>query len=113
MQHYLDKKMFYEQLKPFQNKYVPIDISMSINMNQNYYILNFGWHSYTPAGKFNPNAYAQFYDFRVSGPKKYICPDLSVDLVAEGIKTDYQLWRYLDRWISTALENKKRNMRCM
>ena len=100
----LDKKWFYDALKPFSNKYLPIFIDIPLSKDDRRYRIVFDWSSRTPSGKFNPMMYCQLIDTTKQGPRKYVVPDLLFDCMKEGVTTDYKLYKYLASWIDKALE---------
>lgn len=103
----LDKKWFYEQLKPFgANKYTPIYIDMPLNKNDTRYRLIFDWSPLKPNGEFNKMMSAQLIDtHKTVSTGKYIVPDLWFDCIKENVTTDYKLYKYLKQWIDTAFKN--------
>jgi len=103
MEHQLDKKLFYEHLKPFANKHLPIVINMPLNPHDVRYRLIFDWSSRKPNDEFNPIMYAQLLDTTKQGYHQYVVPDLIFNGPNEGVTTDYKLWLYLDQWIVAAL----------
>ena len=103
----LDKKWFYESLKPFTNKYLPIFIDIPLSKENPRYRIIFDWSSRTPSGKFNPMMLCQLIDTTKQGFRKYVVPDLLFDCVKEGVTTDYKLYKYLSAWIDDALKNYK------
>lgn len=104
----LDKKWFYEALKPFSNKYLPIFIDIPLSKDDRRYRIIFDWSSRKPNGDFNPIMYCQLIDTTKQGWKKYVVPDLVFDCVKEGVTTDYKLYKYLSAWIDKAFEKKGR-----
>ena len=105
----LDKKMFYEHLKPTaKDKYSPIFFDMPINPDNLRYRLIFDWSSIKPSGEFNPMMSAQLVDtFKTVGHGKYIVPDLLFNCIEEGVTTDYKLYKYLNAWIEKAFEGRE------
>lgn len=101
----IDKLKFYEQLKPFANKYLPIHFFLNFG-DQLQYCLVFSWTSTTPDGKFNPIMYAQLYDNRISGSKKYITNELVWDCRVKKTTTEHRLYMFLDKWVTEAIRAK-------
>ena len=101
----LDKKWFYENLKGFENKHLPIFIDMSICKETLRYRIIFSWASRKPNGEFNPIMSCQLIDTHKNGPSRYVVPDLIFDCVKENVATDYKLYKFLSDWIDKALEN--------
>lgn len=101
----LDKSWFYEQLKPFANKYLPIFFDCSISKDNLRFRIIFSWKSRKPNGEFNPIMSCQLIDTHRQGYNKYVVPDLLFDCQKEGVTTDYKLYKYLSKWIENALEN--------
>lgn len=100
MQIKLDKNKFYEQLKRFNNKYIPIFIMMSINENSKYSII---LDENRLANKINHNYTLQIFDRTKSGYKKYLCKDIEFNLIKENIRSDYQLYKFINKKISEVL----------
>ncbi|MBQ2389609.1 MAG: hypothetical protein II305_06105 [Clostridia bacterium] len=100
----LDKEYFYEQLKPFSNKYLPIHFDCPISKENLRFRIIFSWHSRKPNGDFNPIMSCQLVDTFKQGIKKYVVPDLIFDCKEEGVTTDFKLYKYLSKWIDNALE---------
>lgn len=95
----LNKKLFYEQLKNFSSNKLPIYISMTIDINSKYKI-NLSENRITSMKlDFNSNFTMQIIDTTKTGYEKYVCPDIEFDLLAEGIKTDYQLYKFVNNLI--------------
>mgnify|MGYP005765793961 FL=1 len=100
MQIKLDKNKFYEQLKRFNNKYIPIFIMMSINENSKYSII---LDENRLANKINHNYTLQIFDRTKSGYEKYLCKDIEFNLIKENIRSDYQLYKFINKKISEVL----------
>lgn len=92
----LDKIKFYEQLKQFNNKYVPIFIMMPINSNSKYSII---LDENRLAQKIDHNYTLQIFDRTKSSYEKYLCKDINFNLIEENIKSDYQLYKFINRKI--------------
>ncbi len=103
----LDKKWFYESLKRFTNKYVPIFFDIPLSRDCLRYRIVFSWSSIKPNGDYNPYMSCQLIDTTKYGSRKYVVPDLLFDCVKEGVTTDYKLYKYLSAWIDDALKNYK------
>ena len=103
----LDKAWFYENLKPFTNKYLPIHMDMPINKENLRYRIIFSWSSLKPNGDFNPIMSCQLIDTSKQGYHKYVVPDLIFDCQKEGITTDYKLFKYLSKWVEKALAERR------
>lgn len=101
----LEKSWFYEQLKPFTNKFMPIFFDCSLNKNNLRFRIIFSWHSRKPNGDFNPIMYCQLVDTHKQGSKKYVVPDLIFDCTKEGVTTDFKLYKYISNWVDNALKN--------
>lgn len=100
----LNKKIFYEQLKKFSNNKLPIYVSMLIDVNSKYRI-NLSENRITSMKiNFSPNFNLQILDTSKTGYEKYVCNDIEFSLLEEGIKTDYQLYKFvnslLEKYIS-------------
>ena len=100
----LDKKWFYENLKGFNNKYLPINIDIPLNKENLRYRIIFNWSCRKPNGDFNPIMSCQLIDTTKQGYYKYVVPDLIFDCVKENVTTDFKLYKYLDLWINKAFE---------
>lgn len=100
MQVKLDKNKFYEQLKRFNNKYIPIFIMMQINENSKYSII---LDENRLANKINHNYTLQIFDRTKSGYEKYLCKDIEFNLIKENIRSDYQLYKFINKKISEVL----------
>jgi hypothetical protein len=98
--HLLDKAKFYEALKPFANKHLGILFNLRFG---GHYELIFDWSHRKPNGDFNPIMYAQLVDLRISGSKKYVVPDLFLDVTRDDVGTDFRLYKALDKWVTDAL----------
>ena len=96
----LDKKLFYDVLKPFTNKHIPINFFFRFGTH---YELIFNWENRRPNGDFNPKMNAQLIDLSKQGYHKYVVPDLIFDCQKEKVTTDYKLYKYLDKWVTAAL----------
>lgn len=101
----LDKQWFYENLKPFSNKHLPIFFDMPLNKSNFRYRIVFSWTSRKPNGDFNPMMSCQLIDTHKQGSKKYVVPDLLFDCQKEKVNTDYKLFKYLSAWVDEALKN--------
>lgn len=101
----LEKKWFYENLKPFSNKYIPIQFDIPINRENLRFRIIFSWSSTKPNGDFNPIMYAQLIDTHKQGCKKYVVPDLIVNAIEAGLTTDYKLYKYLSKWVENGLSS--------
>lgn len=97
MQVQLDKNKFYEQLKRFNNKYIPIFIMMPINENSKYSII---LDENRIAQKIDHNYTLQVFDRTKVGYKKYVCKDIEFNLIKENIKSDYQLYKFINKKIN-------------
>lgn len=97
MQVKLDKNKFYEQLKRFNNKYIPIFIMMPINENSKYSII---LDENRIAQKKDHNYTLQVFDRTKVGYKKYVCKDIEFNLIKENIKSDYQLYKFINKKIN-------------
>lgn len=100
MQVKLDKNKFYEQLKRFNNKYIPIFIMMPINENSKYSII---LDENRIAQKIEHNYTLQIFDRTKSGYEKYLCKDIEFNLIKENIRSDYQLYKFINKKISEVL----------
>ncbi len=100
----LDKIKFYEQLKRFNNKYIPIFIMMSINSNSKYSII---LDENRVGQKITHDYTLQIFDRTKSGYEKYLCNDIEFNLINENIKTDYQLYKFIDKKIGGVLSERK------
>ena len=96
----INKESFYEQLKPFAHKNIPI--RLVIRFGEHYELL-FSWERRIRLGEYTP-MYAQLIDMRKSGSNKYVAPDLDFDPIKEGITTDYRLYKYLCKWVNNAMK---------
>lgn len=92
----LDKKKFYEQLK-HTKKYIPIYISMKVNDNSNYSINLNEERITTSKENFSCNFTLQIIDRTKTGYDQYVCNDIEFDLLDENIRTDYQLFKYINK----------------
>lgn len=92
----LDKKKFYEQLKQFTNKYIPIFIDMRVNENSKYKIILDEYRT-TVDKNMKLDFTLQIIDTTKNGYEKYICKDINFNLVKEGITSDYQLYKHIDK----------------
>lgn len=104
MKYKLDKNKFYEQLKRFTNKYIPIFITMPINNDSKYSIILDEFR--TSGGKITHEYTLQIYDRTKSGYEKYICKEINFNLINENIRTDYQLYKFITKKINKVLEIK-------
>lgn len=101
MKNMLDKKMFYQQLKNFRNKYIPIFVQMPINLNSN---INISLsENRLSSGKITHDYNLQIYDRTVSGFKKYKCKDIDFNLIDKNIFSDYQLYKYINNKLKEVL----------
>lgn len=100
----LDKEKFYEQLKRFNNKYIAIFIMMPINQNSKYSII---LDENRFAQRMNHNYTLQIFDRTKSGYQKYLCKDINFNLIQENIKSDYQLYKFINKKIKEVFENDK------
>lgn len=99
----IDKKKFYEYWKPKpewdgKKYFMPkvFDTNFRMNVIDNIFI-NVSWYAdYVRKifGKFS----VQLVDLSKIGVKQYICKDQIFDLWEQGIKSDYQLYKWLDKW---------------
>lgn len=103
----LDKKWFYEQLKQFSNKHLPIYIDIPISKENLRYRIIYSWTSRKPNGDFNPIMSCQLIDTSKQGWNKYVVPDLIFNCQKENVTTDFKLYKYLSKWIDEALSNYK------
>lgn len=101
MQIKLDKNKFYEQLKQFTNKYIPIFIMMPINSNSKYSII---LDENRLKHKIDHNYTLQIFDRTKSGCKKYLCKDINFNLIQENITSDYQLYKFINRKIQEVIK---------
>ena len=99
----IDKAYFYENLKQFTNKYLPIFIDMPISKDNLRYRIIYSWTSRKPNGDFNPIMYCQLIDTTKQGINKYVVPDLIFDCKKEGVTTDFKLYKFLSKWVENAL----------
>ena len=102
MQIELDKNKFYEQLKQFTNKYIPIFIMMPIG-DSNYSII---LDEHRIAQNITHNYTLQIFDRTISGYEKYVSKDIEFNLIKENIKSDYQLYKFINKKIKEVLEDK-------
>nr|DAP59144.1 MAG TPA: hypothetical protein [Caudoviricetes sp.]DAV87203.1 MAG TPA: hypothetical protein [Caudoviricetes sp.] len=103
MQNKLDKIKFYEQLKKFNNKYIPIFIMMPINLNSKYSII---LDENRIENKITHNYTLQIFDRTKTGYEKYLCNDIEFNLIDENIKTDYQLYKFICKKIGGVLSER-------
>lgn len=101
MQIKLDKNKFYEQLKRFNNKYIPIFIMMPINENSKYSII---LDENRIAQKIEHNYTLQIFDRTKTNYEKYLCKDIEFNLIKENIKSDYQLYKFINKKINEVLK---------
>ena len=101
MQVKLDKNKFYEQLKRFNNKYIPIFIMMPINENSKYSII---LDENRIAQKIEHNYTLQIFDRTKTNYEKYLCKDIEFNLIKENIKSDYQLYKFINKKINEVLK---------
>lgn len=104
----LDKNKFYEQLKRFNNRNIPIFIQMPIN-NESKYSIILDEYRNTVEKTMKHQYTLQIIDRTLSGFEKYVCKDINFSLVEESIKSDYQLYKFINDKIATTLKNKKHN----
>lgn len=104
MQNKLDKIKFYEQLKRFNNKYIPIFIMMPINSNSKYSII---LDENRVRQKITHDYTLQIFDRTKSGYEKYLCNDIEFNLINENIKTDYQLYKFICKKLGGVLSERK------
>lgn len=97
----LDKIKFYEQLKQFDNKYIPIFIMMPINTNSKYSII---LDENRFAQKIEHNYTLQIFDRTKSGYEKYLCEDINFNLIKENIRSDYQLYKFINKKINEVIK---------
>lgn len=93
----LDKKIFYKQLKSYTNKYIPIFIIMPIKEKSKYKIILDECR--TTNDKIKLDFLLQIIDSTKSGFEKYMCKDISFNLINENIRSDYQLYKFINRKI--------------
>ena len=101
MQIKLDKMKFYEQLKRFNNKYIPIFIMMPINKESKYSII---LDENRIAQKIEHNYTLQIFDRTKPGYEKYICKHINFNLIQENIKSDYQLYKFINKKIKEVIK---------
>ena len=99
----IDKAWFYENLKPFANKYLPIYMDIPISKDNLRYRIIYSWTSRKPNGDFNPIMSCQLIDTTKQGWNKYVVPDLIFDCKKEGVTTDFKLYKFLSKWVENAL----------
>ena len=104
VQNKLDKIKFYEQLKRFNNKYIPIFIMMPINSNSKYSII---LDENRVRQKITNDYTLQIFDRTKLGYEKYLCNDIEFNLINENIRTDYQLYKFIDKKIGGVLSERK------
>ena len=102
----LNKQWFYENLKRFTNKHLPIHIDISLSKEDLRYRIIYSWTNIKPNGDFNPIMSCQLIDTSKGGRDRYVVPDLIFDCVKEGVTTDYKLYKYLSKWIDEALKKE-------
>ena len=96
MQNKLDKNKFYEQLK-HTKQYIPIYVSMKINNNSKYSIILEENRNTISKEKFSLNFILQIIDRSKIGYEKYVCEDIIFNLLEENIKSDYQLYKFINK----------------
>lgn len=96
----LDKNKFYEQLKKFDNKFISIFIMMPINKKSKYSII---LDENRVAQKIDHNYTLQIFDRTKAGYEKYVCKDIEFNLIKENIKSDYQLYKFINKKINEVL----------
>ena len=102
----LNKELFYEQLKQFAINKLPIYISMPININSKYKI-NLSENRITSEKvNFNTDFNLQVLDTTKSGYNKYLCNDISFNLIKEGITSDYKLYKHINKILENLLEEQ-------
>lgn len=99
----LDKAWFYENLKQFANKHLPIYMDIPINKENLRYRIIFSWTSRKPNGDFNPIMSCQLIDTTKQGWNKYVVPDLIFNCKEEQVTTDFKLYKFLAKWVKNAL----------
>lgn len=104
MKYKLDKNKFYEQLKCFTNKYIPISIQMPLNKESRYSIILDEFR--TSVGKITHDYTLQIYDRTKTGYEKYMCKDINFNLINENISSDYQLYKFILKKVNEILEAK-------
>ncbi len=104
----LDKAWFYQNLKPFANRHLPIHMDIPISKYNLRYRIIYSWSSRTPNGSFNPTMSCQLIDTTKQGWNKYVVPDLIFDCKKEGITTDYKLYRFLSKRVECALAERSK-----
>lgn len=100
----LDKKWFYENLKRYANKHIPIFMDISLSQTDLRYRIIYSWTNILPDGRFNPMMSCQLIDTTKGGMYKYVVPDLYFDSIKEGVTTDYKLYKYLSTWVDESLK---------
>lgn len=97
----LNKNKFYEQLKQFNNKYIPIFIMMPIENSR--YSIVLDENRLTNKTSHDHNYTLQIFDRTKSGYDKYLCKDIEFNLVNENIKSDFQLYKFINKKINEVL----------
>ena len=101
----LNKKLFYEHLKSFSNNNLPISISMTTEDYK--YRINLSEDRITTMKiNFNPNFIMQILDTSKTGYEKYVCPDIEFNLIDKDIKTDYQLYKFVNNLIGKYIDKE-------
>ena len=67
---------------------------MSINENSKYSII---LDENRLANKINHNYTLQIFDRTKSGYEKYLCKDIEFNLIKENIRSDYQLYKFINK----------------
>ena len=98
MENKLDKKRFYEQLKKYSNKYIPIFISMPINEKSKYSIILDEFRTSGENAKHNYTL--QIINRTKIGYEKYMCKDIEFNLIQENIFSDFQLYKFINKKIN-------------
>lgn len=100
----LNKLKFYEQLKQFATNKLPIYISMPINSDSKYRI-NLSENRITSAKKqFDTSFTIQILDMTKTGYEKYVYKDIEFNLIQENIRTDYQLYKYIENLLKEKIK---------
>lgn len=102
----LDKNKFYEQLKRFNDKYIPIFIQMPINDKSKYSIILDEYRNTTDQ-TIKHQYTLQIIDRTLSGFKKYLCKDIEFNLLDENITSDYQLYKFINKKVTDTIKGVK------
>ena len=98
----LDKQNFYKILKRFASSSLPIEVNMRINGNNDYaIILNEVRNTIDNVQTYN--FVLQIIDTRKTGYEKYICDDITFNLLDENINTDFRLYKFINIKINEVL----------